>query len=655
MGVLRGKLTRVGRRRRLTGVGAALLFLAATAVPLVGLQQAGSAATPLSISVSGNQLVNGSGQPVVLRGVNLSGTEFVCIQGGTPTSRGTGIYGGPADQASTYQAMAAWHVNVVRVPLNEDCWLGINGVNPAYGGLNYQKAIEAEVAAINQAGMYAILDLHWTSPGPYAAMTQQPMADTDHSIAFWQSVASTFKANPAVIFDLFNEPFFYGSYLANPNENPWQCWLNGCAMTQFISAGQTLPDGTTTGYTTTYSWQSAGMQQLIDAVRGTGATQPVLVNGVGWGGDDSGWLANAPTDPAHQLIAGAHMYPCSNCGPISTSAWDSVFDPIGQQYPILFGETGDSSAGPETFLPTFLPWADAHSWGYLAWTWNPWSNPDFVLIQNWNGTPTTGEGAYYQAHLALVAPTQPTGGSSSTTTSTTTTSTTTTTAPTSSTTTTTTAPTSTTNTTTTAPPSTTTSSGGSSSTPTQVGAATTFASASSSSPHTALPSGTAAGDVLVTDIETSGNGVTISCPTGWTKVLSVANWTDMVVCETVAVSGQSAPTATLSVAGQTSMVTVAFSGVNTTAPVDAAASATSSTSPSVSTSSAGDLLLFFEGDSGWNVTPTAPSGSTLAATVNDVQASQVAVATEADLSSGVSAPATWAPSGATTVTVALAP
>jgi hypothetical protein len=32
-------------------------------------------------------------------------------------------------------------MNVVRIPLNEDCWLGINGVNPAYGGYNYQKAI----------------------------------------------------------------------------------------------------------------------------------------------------------------------------------------------------------------------------------------------------------------------------------------------------------------------------------------------------------------------------------------------------------------------------------------------------------------------------------------------------------------------------------
>src|ERR1700716_2936082 len=136
-----------------------------------------AATAPLSIAVSGNHLVDGSGQTVVLRGVNLSGTEFSCIQGGSPTSRGWSIFGGqPMDQASTYSAIAAWHANVVRVPLNEDCWLGINGVNPAFGGAAYRAAIQNEVSLIHQAGLYAVLDLHWSSPGPWAAYWQQPIA-----------------------------------------------------------------------------------------------------------------------------------------------------------------------------------------------------------------------------------------------------------------------------------------------------------------------------------------------------------------------------------------------------------------------------------------------------------------------------------------------
>ena len=35
------------------------------------------------------------------------------------------------------QAIADWKANTVRIPLNEDCWLGLSNIQPAYGGANY--------------------------------------------------------------------------------------------------------------------------------------------------------------------------------------------------------------------------------------------------------------------------------------------------------------------------------------------------------------------------------------------------------------------------------------------------------------------------------------------------------------------------------------
>ncbi|MGA8014753.1 MAG: cellulase family glycosylhydrolase [Candidatus Dormiibacterota bacterium] len=370
-----------------------LIALAATQAIVVGV-----AAAPLAIHVSGNHLVNGAGDAVTLHGANISGTEFACDQGGGPTNRGWSIYGGqPLGQLSTYQDMTAWNMNVVRVPLNEDCWQDINGVNPAYAGSNYQSAIATEVNLINQAGMIAILDLHWTSPGAYAAVAQQPMADADHSVTFWQSVATYFKSDPAVIFELFNEPFFYGSYFTNPSQNAWECWLDGCSLNQFISGDQIGPDGSTTGYTTSYTWNTAGMQTLINAIRGTGAAQPIQVNGLDWANDDSGWLQYAPTDPDGQLIAGAHDYPEESCD--TTSCWNSQQAPISASHPFIVSETGDNTTSAVSFLPTFLAYADSHGWSYLAWTWNPWTYSSNVLITDWNGDPTAGEGAYFKAHL----------------------------------------------------------------------------------------------------------------------------------------------------------------------------------------------------------------------------------------------------------------
>ena len=132
--------------------------------------------------------------------------------------QGNGIFDGPNDQASI-TAMKNWGVNAVRVPLNEACWNAESYVNSAYAGANYINAIEAYVSLLNANGMVAILDLHWTD-GLYTgnssgcssaeATCQKPMPDAAQAIPFWTSVASTFKGNDAVIFDLFNEPYVPG-------------------------------------------------------------------------------------------------------------------------------------------------------------------------------------------------------------------------------------------------------------------------------------------------------------------------------------------------------------------------------------------------------------------------------------------------------------
>ena len=49
---------------------------------------------------------------------------------------GHGIWDGPVDDASV-KAIADWKVNTVRVPLNEECWLGLSNIKPAYRGANY--------------------------------------------------------------------------------------------------------------------------------------------------------------------------------------------------------------------------------------------------------------------------------------------------------------------------------------------------------------------------------------------------------------------------------------------------------------------------------------------------------------------------------------
>src|SRR5438105_2243852 len=96
----------------------------------------------IGLHVAGNRLRDGHGNLVTLRGVNRSGTEYACIQG-------WGIFDGPSDAASV-RAMASWGVNFVRVLINEDCWLGINGVKPSLGGPTYRRAVADYVALLRR-------------------------------------------------------------------------------------------------------------------------------------------------------------------------------------------------------------------------------------------------------------------------------------------------------------------------------------------------------------------------------------------------------------------------------------------------------------------------------------------------------------------------
>jgi aryl-phospho-beta-D-glucosidase BglC (GH1 family) len=185
------------------------------------LPGSGAAAQPsLSISVSGNHFVNQDGNTVVLQGANTSGTEYACINERS-------IFDGAEEaSAASIAGMRSWGFKA-RVQLNESCWLGIQGVKPAYSGKTYQQAIERYVAALNAAGMYVIIDMHWSSKcSAKKAVRQLPMPDERYAPSFWTSVARAFASNPAVIFDLYNEPY--------PNRNTdspaaWKCDLDGSA------------------------------------------------------------------------------------------------------------------------------------------------------------------------------------------------------------------------------------------------------------------------------------------------------------------------------------------------------------------------------------------------------------------------------------------
>jgi hypothetical protein len=336
-----------------------------------GTAPAPDGGTVVPLHASGNKLMDSDGNVVQLRGVNRAGTEFMCVSGDA-------IFDGPSDDTSL-EAIRSWDANAIRIPLNEDCWLGINGVADAYAGANYQAALGDYVTRAAALGLYPILELHYTAPGTTLAgggTGQEPMPDQDHSVALWSSVASYFKNNGEVIFELFNEPF--------PDNNQdtdaaWTCWLSG---------------GTCAGI----SYPVAGMQQLLNAVRDAGAGNLVLLGGVTYSNSLSQWNTHVPTDSLNNLAAVWHVYDFNTCN--SSSCFTSNIEPVASVHPLVASEIGESDCAGG-FITTVMGWLDGAGASYLAYTWNTdfdcSSGPG--LITNYNGTPTQTFGSTYEAHL----------------------------------------------------------------------------------------------------------------------------------------------------------------------------------------------------------------------------------------------------------------
>jgi hypothetical protein len=343
---------------------------------------------------------NSTAAPTGVFGIQVKGNKFVSAKdGSTLQIVGTNISGLETGRSWRWAAFgnagsAFWSkvlnwggagFNTVRLPLNEASWLnytcydsgtGASGsLYTAAGGGGYtpdpsnayQAAVKKAVADATAAGLYVILDLHWGAPNnaagqPLCPIGQSSYADADHSLAFWKSIADTFKANPAVMFELFNEPF---------GSNVYRNWVSGAsgagpdaitlrdggAYYPFIQLNNDAGDVIKT---ISLTWHVAGTQDMINTIRGEGATNVILSSPIGWAGEIETWLAANPTDPIGQLGVAWHVYGYKKgqAPPLAV---------LAAGYPIMITEMFSLGAIGGSH------WAASQSIGYVWWGWNDWA------------------------------------------------------------------------------------------------------------------------------------------------------------------------------------------------------------------------------------------------------------------------------------------
>jgi endoglucanase len=303
--------------------------------------------------VEGSRIVDGKGNPLLLRGAQIESAFNYVKQwqrGDSPLA---------LLNSRTFAVMASWRMNEVRVPLSN--WI------LALDQERYLRLLDQVVQQANAAGLYVVLDLHddAQSGSPYGKGADFPKAE---SLAFWKTIASRYRENPMVLFDLFNEP-------QTPD---WQTWLHGGA-----TAGQASP-------------REVGFQDLVDAIRRppVSARQIIVVEP---GGDRrNGWATigtNTIRDP--NIAYSLHVYDGIVQSP---QQQDAKWGPLLGHFPLYIGEwallpnsytpaqcRGIPHDQADQIVRNFLDYMKSRGASWSAWSFTP----GHLFVDSSSYSPTT--------------------------------------------------------------------------------------------------------------------------------------------------------------------------------------------------------------------------------------------------------------------------
>ena len=286
------------------------------------------------LATAGNRIINAlTGEGVLMRGVNRSGMEY-----SEPDEEGFLTTAG-ITHAEMRWISREWQANIVRIPFNQD-W-ALNG-RRAHEAEVYLRNLDRIVSLASRYRMYTLLDLQWLDADhPFGANRQfvPPLPNPD-TPRLWATLARRYRDEPAVLFDILNEPH------DRQPDDPFPLWRPDA--TQY-------PD----------SQRRVGMEEwqpwarlLVDTISGEHPDALIFVSGINWGYD----LRGFPLDRLN-LVYSTHVY--SNKG----GNWDAAFGDLSRAYPVFAGEWGGNEDEVE-WGRRLSGYFDERGMGWTAWSWS---------------------------------------------------------------------------------------------------------------------------------------------------------------------------------------------------------------------------------------------------------------------------------------------
>ena len=317
-----------------------------------------------TISVSGNRLVDSSGQEVIFRGVNA--LDPLAMH----------RYMGHFDNAYFAEARA-WGATVIRLPIHPSEWHNTFYADPSRPGRDKMQVIENAVTMAANNGMYSIIDWHVIGyPPSNYWFASSYRTDQAEMVDFWTRISQKYRNDPRVIaYEPFNEPVKCRSCWQVTEEDwiPMRDWYEG----------------------------------IIDVIRTYDTTKPIIVTGLDWGYQL--WpMINYPIRRPN-LIFSAHPYPSKGL------PWESNFGFMKDTAPVLvtelaFENEADGGTFPESsynnaggtglYREEIVKYLESRGIGWIPWSFGPQWSPE--MTYDWSFTPTE-QGGYWKQQLQFYA------------------------------------------------------------------------------------------------------------------------------------------------------------------------------------------------------------------------------------------------------------
>jgi aryl-phospho-beta-D-glucosidase BglC (GH1 family) len=209
-----------------------------------------------------------------------------------------------------------WKANLIRIGMNQASYMTL------FPGI-YPKELARVVKWAEAAGMDVILDLHWTDNAHPSSTSGYMASVASGSDAFWKAVATAYKDDPHVMFELYNEPTVQ-----------WADWK--------------------TNY-----------QALYDAVRSTGAKNIVIIGGIDWAYDLSQVFTTATSRITGTNIA-YNTHPYGNKAPATD--WDAKFGNLAGSFPVFATEFGTYDC-TGSWTQSLITYMEGKGMSWTAWAW----------------------------------------------------------------------------------------------------------------------------------------------------------------------------------------------------------------------------------------------------------------------------------------------